>query len=67
MLDYRVSRFQAGEHLGEWMVLVLYADWMAYAKAVDSFTRDPEHKKMATEILKVVTLISREMVDDLDL
>lgn len=49
------------------MVLVLYADWMAYAKAVDSFTRDPEHKKMATEILKVVTLISREMVDDLDL
>jgi hypothetical protein len=30
---YQVSRFQTGQNVGEWMVVVQYADWMAYAKA----------------------------------
>jgi hypothetical protein len=33
VLAYRVSRFQTGQNVGEWMVVVQYADWMAYAKA----------------------------------
>ena len=49
------------------MVVVQYADWMAYAKAQDSFAQDPDHKKAVTEISKMVTLISRELVVDLDL
>ena len=40
---------------------------MAYAKAQDSFAQDPEHKKVATEISKIVRVISRELVVDLDL
>jgi hypothetical protein len=64
---YRVSRFQTGQNVGEWMVVVQYADWMAYAKAQDSFAQDPDHKKAVTEISKLVTLISRELVVDLDL
>lgn len=64
---YRVSRFQTGPHVGDWMVIVQYADWMAYAKAQDSFAHDPEHRQMVTEISKVVTLISRELVVDLDI
>jgi hypothetical protein len=40
---------------------------MAYAKAQDSFAQDPDHKKAVTEISNAVTLISRELVVDLDL
>jgi hypothetical protein len=64
---YRVSRFQTGQNVGEWMVIVQYADWLAYARAQDSFAQDPDHKKAVTEISKVVTLLSRELVVDLDL
>ena len=64
---YRLSRFQTGQNVGEWMVVVQYADWMAYAKAQDGFAQDPDHKKAVIEISKVVTLISRELVVDLDL
>ena len=67
VLAYRVSRFQTGQNVGEWMVVVQYADWMAYAKAQDSFAQDPEHKKVVTEISTIVTLTSRELVVDLDL
>jgi hypothetical protein len=64
---YRVSRFQTGQNVGEWLVVVRYDDWMAYAKAQDSFAEDPDHKQAVTEISKIVTLLSRELVVDLDL
>ena len=69
---YQVSRFQTGQNVGEWMVVVQYvvvqyADWMAYAKAQDSFAHDAEHRQVVTEIAKIVTLIRRELVEDLDL
>jgi hypothetical protein len=40
---YRLSRFQTGQNVGEWIVVVQYADWMTYAKAQDSFAQDPDH------------------------
>jgi hypothetical protein len=64
---YQVSRFQTGQNVGEWMVVVQYSDWIAYAKAQDSFAHDPEHRQVVTEISKIVTLIRRELVVDLDL
>jgi len=38
-----------------------------HVMAQESFAQDPDHKKAVTEISKVVTLISRELVVDLDL
>ena len=64
---YQVSRFQTGQNVGEWMVVVQYADWMAYAKAQDGFGHDPEHSQVVAEISKIVTLIRRELAVDLDL
>ena len=66
-VDYQVSRFQTGQNVGEWMVVVRYADWMAYAKAQDGFGHDSEHSQVVAEISKIVTLIRRELVVDLDL
>jgi len=66
-VGYRVSRFETGPNVGEWMVVVQYADWMAYAKAQDSFEQDPEHRKSVMEISKIVTRVGREMVVDLEL
>lgn len=59
---YRLGPFQTGQRVGEWMVVVQYADWMAYAKAQDSFAQDPEHGIVVSEIAKIVTLIGRELV-----
>src|SRR6516162_7300456 len=67
VLAYRVSRFQTGQNVGEWMVVVQYADWTAYAKAQDGFAHDPEHRQVVTEISQIVTLTRRELVVDLDL
>jgi hypothetical protein len=64
---YRISRFQTGPNVGDWVVIVQYDDWMAYAKAQDSFADDPETRANVAEISKVVTLISRELVADLDI
>jgi hypothetical protein len=66
-LDYQVSRFQTGQSVGEWLVIVRYADWTAYARAQDSFARDPEHSSIVAEVSQVVQIISRELVGDLDL
>jgi len=66
-VTYQLSRLQTGQNVGEWMVIVRYADWMAYAKAQDSFAHDPEHRQVVTEISDIVTLIRRELAVDLDL
>lgn len=66
-VGYRVSRFQTGQNVGDWLVVVQYADWAAYARAQDSFAQDPEHVKVVTEISKVVKVVTREIVVDLDL
>ncbi len=64
---YHVSRFQTGQTVGEWMVVVRYADWRAYAAAQDGFGHDPEHGEVVAELGKLVTLVRRELVVDLDL
>ena len=66
-VSYQVSRFETGQEFGDWIVVVQYADWTAHAKALESFAHDPEHRQVVAEISKLVTLVRREMVVDLDL
>lgn len=66
-VSYQVSHFQTGQELGDWIVIVQYADQTAYAKALDSFAHDPEHRQVVAEISRLVTLVKREMVVNLDL
>jgi hypothetical protein len=66
-VDYQVNRFLTGENVGDWLVIVRYADWMAYAKAQTSIATDVEHRQLVTEISKAVTLVRRELVEDLAL
>ena len=67
VLAYRLSRFQTGPNPGEWMVVVQYADWHAYARAQDSYAQDPEYLDAVTEISKVAQVVSRNLVIDLDI
>jgi hypothetical protein len=66
-VSYQLSRFQTGQNVGEWVVVVRYADWAAYAKAQDAFVHDPEHRQVVTEISELVTLIRRDLAVDLEL
>ncbi|MGC1413055.1 MAG: hypothetical protein WA864_29420 [Acetobacteraceae bacterium] len=66
-VGFRVSRLYTGQNVGDWMVIVQYADWADYAKAQVGIREDPEHHEVVTEISKIVTRISREFVIDLDL
>jgi hypothetical protein len=64
---YRLSRFETGPNVGDWLVVVQYADMAAYEKAQASFAQDPEWQQAVTEISKIAKRISRELVIDLDL
>jgi hypothetical protein len=66
-VSYQLSRFQTGQNVGEWVVVVRYADWTAYAKAQDAFVHDSEHRQVVTEISELVTLIRRDLAVDLEL
>ena len=64
---YRLSRFQTGPNVGDWFVVVQYADETAYEKAQAAIAHDPEFRQAFAEIAKFAKRISRQMVIDLDL
>ena len=66
-IGYRLSRFQTGPNVGDWFVVVQYADQTAYEKAQATIAQDPEIQRVFAEIAKIAKRISREMVTDLDL
>lgn len=66
-VGYRLSRFETGPNVGDWLVVVTYADQPAYEKAQAAIAQDPECQRIFVEIAKVAKRISREMVLDLDL
>jgi hypothetical protein len=39
---YRLSRFHTGPNIGDWFVVVQYADETAYEKAQAAIAQDPE-------------------------
>jgi hypothetical protein len=64
---YRLSRFQTGPNVGDWFVVVQYADQAAYEKAQAAIAQDADCQQTFAEISKFAKRISREMVIDLDL
>ena len=66
-IAYRLSRFETGPNVGDWFVVVQFADQTAYDKAHAAIAQDPEIQWAFAEIAKFATRISREMVFDLDL
>ena len=66
-VSYQASRLQTGQDLGDWMVVVTYADDAAYTNALAAFACDPEHRQAVAEISRFVTLVRREMVVELEL
>src|SRR5262245_17828143 len=64
---YRLSRFQTGPNVGDWFVVVQYADQAAYEKAQAAIAQDPECQQVVAEIAQFAKRISREMIIDLDL
>jgi hypothetical protein len=63
----RLSRFQTGPNVGDWFVVVQYANETAYEQAQVAIAQDPECQQAFAEIAKFAKRISREMVIDLDL
>jgi hypothetical protein len=66
-IAYRLSRFETGPNVGDWFVVVQFADQTAYDKAHAAIAQDPEIQWAFAEIAKFAKRISREMVIDLDL
>ena len=63
---YRLSRFEIGPNVGDWLVVVQY-DQTAHEKLQAAIAQDPECQQTFAEIAKFAKRISREMVIDLDL
>jgi hypothetical protein len=64
---YRLSRFQTGPNVGDWLVVVTCADQTAYEKGQTTIAQDPECQRVFAEIAKFAKRISRELVIDLEL
>jgi hypothetical protein len=64
---YRLSRFQTGPNIGDWFVVVQYADQTAYETAQSAIAQDPECQQAFAEIAKFAKRINPELVTDLDL
>jgi hypothetical protein len=66
-VTYRLSRFETGPNVGDWLVVVQYADKAAYERAQADIAQDPECQQAFLDISKFAKRISREMVNDLDI
>jgi hypothetical protein len=64
---YRLSRFETGPNVGDWFVVVTFADQAAYEKAHAAIAQDVECQQAFAEIAKFARRISRELFTDLDL
>jgi|SRR5580692_10372280 hypothetical protein len=65
-ITYRLSRFETGPNVGDWLVVVQY-DQTDEEKLQAAIAQDPECQQAFAEIAKFAKRISREMVVDLDL
>jgi hypothetical protein len=63
---YRIGKFHTGPYIGEWLVVVRYADWAAYAKAQDSLAGDTEYQQILAQVAKFAQMTSRNFVVGLD-
>lgn len=66
-IGYRLSRFETGPNIGDWLVVVQFADQTTYEKLQAPVSQDAEIQRIFAEIAKIAKRISREMVTDLDL
>jgi hypothetical protein len=66
-IGYRLSRFETGPNVGDWFVIVTFADQTAYEKAETAIAQDPECQRAFAEIAKFAKRIDRQLVMDLDL
>jgi hypothetical protein len=65
-IAYRLSRFETGPNVGDWLVVVQY-DQTAHENLQAAIAQDPECQQAFAEIAKFAKRISQEMVIDLDL
>src|SRR5579863_10116464 len=63
---YRAARFHTGPYVGEWLVVLRYADWAAYAKAQSGLAGDAEYQKIIAQVAKHAEVTSRNFLVDLD-
>jgi hypothetical protein len=66
-IGYRLSRFETGPNVGDWFVVVTFADQATYEKLQVSIAQDVACQQAFAEIAAFATRIDRQMVSDLDL
>ena len=64
---WRAGRFHTGAFVGEWLVVVRYASWSAYAKAQESLANDPEYQQLSAHVAAQTEVTGRNIVVGLDL
>jgi hypothetical protein len=65
-IGYRLSRFETGPNVGDWLVIVTYADEAAYETAQTAIAEDADCQEIFVAIAAFAKRVSRELVIDLD-
>ncbi|HEY0419226.1 MAG TPA: NIPSNAP family protein [Acetobacteraceae bacterium] len=64
---FGISLTHTGEHTGQWLVTVRYADWAAYAKAVEAIAADQRYQQLFAEASGIAEIMTRNVMIELDL
>ena len=59
-VNYRLSQFQTGPNVGDWLVVVQYADQTAYENVQAAIAQDSECQQVFAAIAKFAKRISRD-------
>ena len=63
---FRVGRFHTGNFVGEWLVVVRYPSWAAYAKAQEGLANDAEYQQLLVRGAAQAEVTARNIVVGVD-
>ena len=64
---FRMSRFHSGTMAGEWLISVRFPDWVAYGKAHEALSKDPEYQQLLARVMAKSELTGRNVAVGIDL
>ena len=62
-----VNSVIAGSDVGQWALVVTFADWEAFGKSMKSASNDPEFAQVISGLDAAAELVSRRIVTSVDL
>lgn len=65
--SFELSQILAGQHAGEWLIIIRYPSWAAYGRCQEELMKSAEYQKLLAEVSAMATMSARDILFDVDL